>query len=204
MISNDDSLLWVKVPSFTQSAALPQAKLCTRRVISLQQIILLQQNNRGDSAVLQCGACTPGEPEAPAPRCALPSWPQEKLSPAVAKKLGCIQLLPAAPSKLLEGHALPGFMLEFEHSENTVWFHSTCQELGVVTSVRSATCAAAGMARLPVPAIKGSSCCRTRPRTLTDHLLWCKQMSPCSRAATRMLKQLVLPLHKDVIFVPRS
>lgn len=77
--------------------------------------------------------------------------------------MGCIQLLPAAPSKLLEGHALPGFMLEVEHSENTGWFHSTRQELGVVTSVTSATCAAAQTARLPVPAIRGAAARRTRP-----------------------------------------
>lgn len=92
--------------------------------------------------LLSC-AVVPGEPESPAPRCALPSWPQEKLSLAVAKGLGCIQLLPAAPSKLLEGHALPGFTLEVEHNENTGWFHSTCQELGVIPSVTRATCAAA-------------------------------------------------------------
>lgn len=73
----------------------------------------------------------------------------------------CCQLLPPSFWK-----AMPYLALCWRlNTAKTLrgWFHSTRQELGVVTSVTSATCAAARTARLPVPAIRGAAARRTRP-----------------------------------------
>lgn len=153
------------MPSFTHCAALPQPGLCTGELFLRSRISLCSR------ITVETPLCCPEVPvpwgaRVPAPRGSLPPWPQEKLSLAVAKQLiqglGCIQLLPAAPSKLLEGHAPPASRWRLNTVRARAGFTAPARAWHS-TKCESAACAAARMARLPVPATEGSSCRQDAP-----------------------------------------